>query len=98
MEILERSEERYRAVAVQTGQLIYDYDVENHHSSWAGAIEELTGYSFEEFQSFTPEVWAEHIHPEDREKAVRAHESCMRNGKKYLKNTGCRERVEGIFM
>ena len=82
--ILERSEERYRAVAVQTGQLIYDYDVENHHSSWAGAIEELTGYSFEEFQSFTPEVWAEHIHPEDREKAVRAHESCMKNGEKYI--------------
>ncbi len=83
-EILERNEERYRAVAVQTGQLIYDYDVKNGHSSWAGAIEKLTGYSFEEFQGFTPDVWADHVHPEDREKAVKAHEDRMESGEKYL--------------
>ncbi|MCC4771801.1 PAS domain-containing protein [Methanosarcina sp. DH2] len=83
-EILERSEERFRITAEQTGQLVYDYNVENNHSSWAGAIEELTGYSFEEFQGFTPEVWAQHVHPEDREKAVKAHEECIKNGGKYF--------------
>lgn len=82
---------------MQTGQLIYDYDVENHHSSWAGAIEELTGYSFEEFQSFTPEVWAEHIHPEDREKAVRAHENCMKNGEKYIEEYRLRRKGGRYF-
>jgi len=95
-EILERSEERYRAVAVQTGQLIYDYDVKNDHSSWAGAIEELTGYSSEEFQSFTPDVWADHVHPEDREKAIKAHESC-RNGEKYFEEYRLRRKDGSYF-
>ncbi len=96
-EILERSEERYRAVAVQTGQLIYDYDVKNNHSSWAGAIEELTGYSFEEFQGFTPDIWADHVHPEDREKAAEAHENCMRSGKKYLEEYRFRRKDGSYF-
>ncbi|KKG08512.1 PAS domain-containing protein [Methanosarcina sp. 2.H.A.1B.4] len=82
-EILERSEERFRITAEQTGQLVYDYNVKNNHSSWAGAVEELTGYSCEEFQGFTPEVWAQHVHPEDREKAVKAHDECIKNGGKY---------------
>ncbi|MGB9940125.1 PAS domain-containing protein [Methanosarcina sp.] len=96
-EILERNEERYRAVALQTGQLIYDYDVKNNHSSWAGAIEELTGYSFEEFQGFTPDLWADHVHPEDREKAVKAHENCMKNGEKYLEEYRLRRKDGSYF-
>ncbi len=88
---------RYRAVAVQTGQLVYDYDVKNNHSSWAGAIEELTGYSFEEFQGFTPAVWADHVHPEDREKAAKAHENCMRNGEKYLEEYRFRRKDGSYF-
>ncbi|MCO5382806.1 MAG: PAS domain-containing protein [Methanosarcina barkeri] len=96
-EILERSEERYRAVAVQTGQLVYDYDVKNNHSSWVGAIEELTGYSFEEFQGFTPAVWADHVHPEDREKAAKAHENCTRNGEKYLEEYRFRRKDGSYF-
>ncbi|WP_332881869.1 PAS domain-containing protein [Methanosarcina horonobensis] len=67
-EVLERSEERFRIIAEQTGQLVYDYDMENNRISWTGAIEELTGYSFEEFQGFTPKVWAQHVHPDDLEK------------------------------
>jgi PAS domain S-box-containing protein len=96
-EILERNEERHRAVALQTGQLIYDYDVKNNHSSWAGAIEELTGYSFEEFQGFTPDLWADHVHPEDREKAVKAHENCMKNGEKYLEEYRLRRKDGSYF-
>lgn len=96
-ETLERNEERYRAVAVQTGQLIYDYDVKSNCSSWVGAIEELTGYSFEEFQGLTPGLWADHVHPEDREKAVRAHESCMNNGEKYLEEYRFRRKNGNYF-
>ena len=95
-EILERNEERHRVAAEQTGQLIYDYDVKNNHISWAGAIEKLTGYSFEEFQGFTPDLWADNIHPEDREKAVKAHERCMKKGEKYLEEYRFR-RKNGIY-
>jgi len=96
-EILEKSEEKFRIIAEQTGQLVYDYDVEKNHSSWAGAIEELTGYSFEEFQGFTPDVWAQHVHPEDREKAVKAHERCIKNGGKYFEEYRLR-RKDGRYI
>ncbi len=82
-ESLERSEQRFRMITEQTGQLVYDYDVQNNSNYWVGAIEELTGYSFEEFQGFTPEVWSQHVHPEDREKAVKAHFECIKNGGKF---------------
>jgi len=96
-EILERNEERHRVAAEQTGQLIYDYDVKNNHISWAGAIEKLTGYSFEEFQGFTPDLWADNIHPEDREKAVKAHQRCMKSGEKYLEEYRFRRKNGSYF-
>ncbi len=72
-EILQKSEERYQMAAEQTGQLIYDYDIEADRNDWAGAIEKLTGYGVEEFQNCNMQGWALHIHPEDREKAAKAH-------------------------
>ncbi len=51
-EELQKNEERYRIVTEQTGQVVYDYDLRTDKSSWTGAIEEVTGYSFEEFQKF----------------------------------------------
>jgi PAS domain-containing protein len=40
---IELSEERYRIVTEQTGQLVYDYSLEEDTADWAGNIEELTG-------------------------------------------------------
>ncbi|WP_440948251.1 PAS domain-containing protein [Methanosarcina sp. T3] len=96
-ETLERSEERFRISTEQTGQLVYDYNAENNQISWAGAIEELTGYSFEEFQSFTPKVWAQHIHFDDREKIVKAHTRCIKNGGKFFEEYRFR-RKDGSYI
>jgi len=82
-EKLRKSEEKYRHFAEQAGQFILDYDVKTGSFEWAGAIEELTGYSAEEFRKFDLHAFAEHIHPGDREKALKAHARCMRSGKKY---------------
>ena len=49
-EELRESEERYRIVTEQTGQIVYDYDSSTGNCKWAGAIEEVTGYSLKEFQ------------------------------------------------
>jgi PAS domain S-box-containing protein len=78
-----KGEERYRIAAEQTGQLVYDYEAESKQIDWAGAIPQLTGYSPEEFRQVDLESWIEHVHPEDREKAVKAHEKCIKNGGKY---------------
>ena len=64
-EELRKSEERYRIVTEQTGQVVYDYDSRTDKGSWAGAIEEVTGYSFEELQKFGKDFWIKNIHRAD---------------------------------
>ncbi|RXA21394.1 PAS domain S-box protein [Methanosarcina sp. MSH10X1] len=84
--ILEEIEERYGIVTEQTGQLVYDNDIRNNRLSWAGAVEEVFGYSLEEVKNFTLENWLEHIYPEDRNYVV---ENFMQ-----ARKTGGRERIE----
>lgn len=62
-EKLRRSEEIYRFNLEQTGQLMYDYDLRTDKCRWAGAIEEVTGYSLEEFQTFGKYIWNTIIQP-----------------------------------
>ena len=61
-EKLKKNEERYRIVTEQTKQVIYEYDLRTDKCSWAGAIEEVTGYSFEELQNFGKDFWVKNIH------------------------------------
>ena len=63
---LESSEERFRIIVEQTGQLVYDYRVAKGTIEWAGAVESITGYALEEFQKVGILEWEEMIHPEDR--------------------------------
>ena len=94
---IEKSEERFRAVAERTEQLVYDYSLRTKQSSWAGAIEELTGYSYEEFQKFIPEVWAEHLHPEDRQRAVEAYKKCLETGEDFHREYRLRRKDGSYF-
>ena len=59
---LQRREKRYRIVTEQTGQVVYDYDSRTDKGSWAGAIEEVTGYSFEELQKLGKDFWIKNIY------------------------------------
>jgi PAS domain-containing protein len=61
-----RGEERYRVVADATGQVIYDCDVPTRHIEWAGRVEDITGYTREEFNRLGIPGWRERLHPEDR--------------------------------
>ena len=90
-------EERYRIAAEQTGQLVYDYEIESNKIGWAGAIPQLTGYSPEEFSQVDLEGWLAHIHPEDRERAWKSHEKCMGNGGKYLEEYRFRRKDGSYF-
>ncbi|MCX7840385.1 MAG: PAS domain S-box protein, partial [Anaerolineae bacterium] len=69
-ELLRISQERYRYVTEATGQLIYDYDVATGQIYWAGAIQDITGFTPEEFARVDIHVWEEMIHPDDRATAV----------------------------
>jgi len=62
---LELSEERYRIVAEQTEQLIYDYNVEKGTADWAGNVKEITGDGPEAYKNFDLNFLRARIHPED---------------------------------
>jgi len=80
---LRESEERFRLVAEQTGQLIYDYDFTTGDIRWAGAIAQMTGNTPEEFQQVNVEAWEQRIHPSDRQQAVKALEKAIRERLRY---------------
>lgn len=67
-ERLHDSEERYRIVTEQTGQLIYEHDIEENKIYWAGTIKEITGYTQEELLNTGIELWINNVHPEDQKK------------------------------
>ncbi|HRD68023.1 MAG TPA: response regulator [Candidatus Competibacter sp.] len=67
---LQASETRYRAVAEQTGHIVYDHDLVSGRIDWAGPIPQITGYSIKEFARVDIRGWAECIHPDDRAKAL----------------------------
>lgn len=67
---LRDSEEKYRIMAKRTGQMVYDYELRSGAIEWSGAIEEITGFTPDEFSDVNFEQWARNIHEEDRNRAV----------------------------
>ncbi len=80
--LLRENEERYRLVLEQTGQLVYDLDLNTNLLKWSGAIEPLTGYTPEEYKLSLSE-WTAHIHSDDREYATRLLEKTIESGEPY---------------
>lgn len=79
---LQKSEERYRIVTEQTGQLIYDFNIKEDKISWAGAIEEITGYTTEEFKDMKIVSWLEYIHPDDLKPVLERINTFLKKGGK----------------
>lgn len=77
---LQKSEERYRLIAEQTGQLIYDINLKNGKVGWAGAFKELTGYSYNEIKDADYYDLLEHIHPADRKRVQQSFKNCWNTG------------------
>jgi PAS domain S-box-containing protein len=89
-EELQKAEERYRIVTEQTGQLVYDYDVEKKVADLAGSTEELTGFTPDELRNKNLNFWISCIHPEDRNKF-------LENRKKHFESDGGAYRIEYRF-
>jgi len=94
--LLRENEERYRLVLEQTGQLVYDLDLTTNILKWSGAIEQLTGYLPSEYQISVAE-WAEQIHPDDRNEAMRLLEETMESGLPYRVEYRYRRRDGSYF-
>ncbi len=80
---LREAQERFRIVAGQTGQVLYDYDIASGRIAWDGAIEAMTGHSREEFRQVDIAGWEERIHPDDRATVMQIVGEVMRNPRPY---------------
>lgn len=67
------SEERYHRVTELSGYMVYDYDLINQHIVWAGAVQQVTGYTNEEVGEKNLEELLNLIHPEDRQKIAKSY-------------------------
>lgn len=64
------SEERLRILAEKTGTIVYDRDLKTNIVHRTGAIEEVLGYSKEEYNKLTVDQFNELLHEEDRTNIV----------------------------
>ena len=69
-EALRRSEKQASAAIEAARGFTFSYDIATGKITWGGAIEEITGYTPEEFAQVDVEDWEERIHPEDREEVL----------------------------
>ena len=67
---LKENEEKYRMLAEQSGQIMYDYDILTGKIRWSGDIFSITGYTVKEFQEIDISNWEKLIHAADRESAL----------------------------
>ena len=66
-EVLRRSEKQASAALEAARAFTFSYDIASGKIEWDGSIEEITGYSPEEFFHVDIEGWAEKIHPDERD-------------------------------
>ncbi|MEX2497419.1 MAG: EAL domain-containing protein [Wenzhouxiangellaceae bacterium] len=77
------AEAAYRLVALNTGQLVYDYDLSSGNIRWLGAIHAVLGCRPEATANIDIDEWARRIHPEDLEPALKLLERERRRGGHY---------------
>ena len=60
---------KYELIIAASGQIHYDYDLPSGDIVWSGSLEQVLGYEPQEMGGIAE--WAERIHPDDREEALR---------------------------
>ncbi len=81
--VLRESEELFSITAEETGQLLYYFNPETGRVKWTGAIEELTGYTQEEYRTFNVDAWAEQIHPDDQKMVIKTMDNALKFGTRF---------------
>ncbi|HPI37393.1 MAG TPA: PAS domain S-box protein [Ignavibacteriaceae bacterium] len=94
---LKESEERYRIIAEQTGQLVYDFNITTGEIVVSGAIFNLTGHELPKEQTLNISVWEENIHPEDKERVLAANQKSI-DSLKPLNITYRLRRKDGTYV
>ncbi|MBP9119969.1 MAG: PAS domain S-box protein, partial [Ignavibacterium sp.] len=80
---LKKSEETYRLTAEQTGEVVYDHNMITKETKWAGAIEKVTGYTYDEFINTVADDIYKQVDPEDKDRVLSICKSAINNGSNY---------------
>ncbi len=80
---LAASESRFRMLVEGTDLIVWESDPHTHTFTYVSPQAARLGYPIEEW--YTPDFWASHVHPEDRERAVSycRRESANRNNHRF---------------
>jgi len=81
-ERLQKSEERFRAVAMAISNLIWESDHDADTLEWFGDVDAALGYEAGEFPR-TIEGWMSAIHPDDLDKVTDAYEKSLASGNDF---------------
>jgi PAS domain S-box-containing protein len=80
---LRESEERFRLVATLSGHMVYEYQADGDLLKWGGAIEQVTGFSDNEYACLDIKEWAENIHPDDRKAVTSQFQDAIAHNKTF---------------
>lgn len=72
--------------ASETGLLVYSYDSLTGKILWAGAAEEVTGYTNSELSQLDIKMWLGNIHPEDLAVIANQQKNILNNKRKFVLN------------
>ncbi len=77
---LEESEQKYKALVEQSGQLVYEHQLGSSGITWSGNVEGLIGLTREAFEAMGADAWDDRIHPDDRERVLGRLDHSLREG------------------
>lgn len=80
---IEASEQRYRLVAEQTGQMVYDWDMVSGQIHWAGSIERITGFDPVSYQEVDIDRWEALIFVDDRPATMKTLEQAAQSDEPF---------------
>jgi len=92
---LGRSEERFRYVARAIVDAVWDWDFHRDTVWWGEGFERLFGHAAESVTTAT--AWAELIHPEDREQALRTLAAVTAGGEEHWEQSYRFRRADGSY-
>lgn len=72
---------RYELLVKVCGQMIYDYNVSSGHIEWFGETERILGFTNAEMGDIN--LWAERLHPDDRETILSELSRCQNQLEKF---------------
>jgi PAS domain S-box-containing protein len=81
-EALWQSEQLYAQIALNASDVLYVVHAEPGRVDWFGQIDKVLGYDEGDFER-TTEMWRDSIHPDDRERILRAYEVSCQTGKPF---------------